>query len=118
MTQSTRTVDLLTTAFDVRQRRKYELKDEAGNKVIDLFFRPLTRSDRISANAATNSGDALAISTRLLCQLAELENGSKAFALADAPKLQRELPEKVLNELELFLFGMENQPELAEAKND
>ena len=99
--------------------KKLKLKeDEAGNKVIDLFFRPLTRSDRISANAATNSGDALAISTRLLCQLAELENGSKAFALDDAPKLQRELPEKVLNELELFLFGMENQPELAEAKND
>ena len=117
MTTNPRTVDLLTTAFDVRERRHYELKNEAGQKIVDLYFRPLTRSDRIAANAATNSADALAISTRLLCQLAELENGTKAFALADPPKLQRELPEKVLNELELFLFGMDPAPELGEVKN-
>ena len=117
MTTNPRTVDLLTTANHVSERRHYELKNEAGQKIVDLYFRPLTRSDRIAANAATNSADALAISTRLLCQLAELENGTKAFALADAPKLQRELPEKILNELELFLFGLDNQPELGEAKN-
>ena len=38
--------------------------------------------------------------------MAELEDGSKAFALADAPNLQRELPENVLNEIELFLFDI------------
>ncbi len=118
MTQNPRTVDLLTEAFDIRERRLFELKNAQGNKVVDLYFRPITRADRIAANAATtNSTDALAVSTRLLCQLAELENGTKAFALADAPKLQRELPEKVLNEIELFLFGMDN-PQLGEAKND
>jgi hypothetical protein len=44
------------------------------------------------------------VSTQLLCQLAQKEDGSKMFALADAVNLQRMLPEKVLNDLELFLF--------------
>ena len=44
------------------------------------------------------------VSTQLLCQLSQKEDGSKMFALADAVNLQRMLPEKVLNDLELFLF--------------
>jgi hypothetical protein len=60
--------------------------------------------------------EALDISTQVLCQVAELEDGTKAFAPADAAKLQRELPERVLNELELFLFGLGGEPSLEEAK--
>jgi len=41
-----------------------------------------------------------------------------AFAAADAAKLQRELPERVLNELELFLFGLGGNTSLDEAKKD
>jgi hypothetical protein len=54
----------------------------------------------------------------MLCHMAELEDGTKAFASADAAKLQRELPESVLNELELFLFGLGAPDSLEEAKND
>jgi hypothetical protein len=54
----------------------------------------------------------------MLCQMAELENGTKAFAAADAAKLQRELPERVLNELELFLFGLGGESSIEEAKKD
>ena len=42
----------------------------------------------------------------------------KAFAAADAAKLQRKLPESVLNDLELFLFGLNQEADLEEAKND
>ena len=45
--------------------------------------------------------------------MAELEDGSKAFSLADAPNLQRELPENVLNEIELFLFNIQVDTETA-----
>ena len=58
----------------------------------------------MQAQAATGTDDALAISTRLLCQLAQNEDGTKAFHSADAENLKRFLPEKVLNEIELFLF--------------
>ena len=114
----TRTVDLLVGAFDLNQRRKFTLKNAAGERVIDLFFKPITRSDRKRAQSLANSEEALDISTHMLCQMAELEDGTKAFAPADAPKLQRELPESVLNELELFLFGLGEEANLEEAKND
>ena len=101
-----RTVDLITEAFSdvMTARRKYELKKPNGELLKELYFPPLTRFDRMQAQAATGTDDALAISTRLLCQLAQNEDGTKAFHSADAENLKRFLPEKVLNEIELFLF--------------
>lgn len=113
-----RTVDLLVESFDLNQRRKFVLKNEAGKSVVDLFFKPITRADRKKAQSLAGTDEALDISTQMLCQMAELEDGTKAFASADAAKLQRRLPESVLNELELFLFGVGEDAELDEAKND
>tara|TARA_A100001515_G_scaffold19053_1_gene13975 strand:- start:108 stop:470 length:363 start_codon:yes stop_codon:yes gene_type:complete len=114
-----RTVDLLVGAFDLNQRRKFELKNAAGDKIVDLYFKPITRADRKRAQSFANSVEALDISTQMLCQIAELEDGTKAFAAADAPKLQRELPESVLNDLELFLFGVaDDSVDIDDAKND
>ena len=114
----TRTVDLLVGAFDLNQRRKFVLKNAAGDSVVDLYFSPITRADRKVAQTMAQSDEALDISTYMLCQKAELEDGTKAFASADAPKLQRQLPESVLNEVELFLFGLGGDEDLKEAKND
>jgi len=118
MPASQRPVDLLTGAFDLNQRRKFSIKNDAGVVVLDLYFKPITRSDRKRATTLAGSDEALEISTQMLCQMAELEDGTKAFAAADAAKLQRELPERVLNELELFLFGIGNEEGLEEAKKD
>ena len=118
-TSKTRTVDLLVDAFDLSQRRKFEVKTEAGDVLLTLYFRPITRADRKVAQMKAGAEDPLEVSTQMLCQKAELEDGTKAFAMADAPKLQRELPEKVLNDIELFLFGLGSQGEtLDETKND
>ena len=113
-----RPVDLLTGAFDLNERRRFDIKGSDGAVVLSLYFKPITRADRKRATTLAGSEEALEISTQLLCQIAELENGTKAFAAADAAKLQRELPESVLNELELFLFGLGAPPLLDEAKND
>jgi hypothetical protein len=115
---SQRPVDLLTGAFDLNQRRKFSIKNAAGEAVLDLYFKPITRADRKRATTLAGSDEALEISTQMLCQMAELEDGKKAFAPADAAKLQRELPESVLNELELFLFGLGGDESLEEAKKD
>ena len=109
---------MLVEAFDLNQCRKFELKNSAGEKLIDLSFKPITRADRKRAQNLSNSEEALDLSTHMLCQMAELEDGTKAFASADAPKLQRELPETVLNEIELFLFGLSEEVSLEDAKND
>ena len=118
MPASNRTVDLLVGAFDLNQRRKFEMKNADGQKVVDLYFKPITRADRKKAQSLAGTEEALDVSTQMLCQMAELEDGTKAFAPADATKLQRQLPESVLNELELFLFGVGEEAELDEAKND
>lgn len=113
-----RPVDLLTGAFDLNQRRKFEVKTDSGDVVMVLYFKPITRADRKKASALSGTDEALDVSTQLLCQIAELEDGTKAFASADAAKLQRELPERVLNELELFLFGLGDGAGIEEAKKD
>jgi hypothetical protein len=111
-----RLVDELVEAFDLNQRRKFVLKHPSG-KSWDLYFKPITRADRKKAQSLAGTDDALDISTQMLCQMAELEDGSKPFAAADTAKLQRMLPESVLNELELFLFGLGDAESLEEAKN-
>ena len=119
MPAGNRTVDLLVGAFDLNQRRKFELKNAEGKKIIDLYFKPITRADRKKAAALAGSEEALDISTQMLCQIAELEDGTKAFAAADANKLQRQLPESVLNDIELFLFGLaDDSSDIDDAKND
>ncbi len=118
MPAQTRTVDLLVGAFDLNQRRKFELKNAEGEKIVDLYFKPITRADRKKAQQLAGSEEALDLSTQMLCQMAELEDGTKAFASADAAKLQRQLPENVLNEIELFLFGIGEIATLEDAKND
>ena len=112
-----RTVDIITEAFSdvMSTRRKYELELPSGQK-IDIYFSPLTRYDRQKAQASAGTDSALLVSTQLLCHMAEKEDGSKMFSLADAPDLQRMLPEKVLNDLELFLF--EIKLDVDTAKND
>ena len=113
-----RTVDLITEAFSdvMTNRRKYIVNKPDGSLLKELYFPPLTRFDRIQAQAATGTDEALAISTRLLCQIAQNEDGTKAFASADAENLKRFLPETVLNELELFM--MDIQVDLDTAKNE
>ena len=113
-----RTVDLITEAYEgvMHERRKFELKKPDGTHLKDIYFPPLTRYDRIQAPAATGTDEALAVSTILLCQLAQNEDGTKAFASADAENLKRFLPETVLNDLELFM--MDIQLSVDQAKND
>ena len=110
-----RNVDLITEAFGevMSNRRKYELKKPNGELLKELYFPPLTRYDRIQAQAATGSDEALAISTRLLCQLAENEDGTKAFASSDAENLKRFLPETVLNDLEIFMMDIQVNVDIA-----
>ncbi len=105
--KESRTVDLICGAFDLSDRRKFALNDANGNHLIDLYFKPITRSARVNAMKEAGTDDPLRISTLMLCQMAELDDGTRAFSDGDAIKLQRELPETVLNELELFLHGLD-----------
>ena len=49
-----RSIDIITEAFSevMSNRRKYELKSPKGEILGTLYFKPLTRFDRIQAQAA------------------------------------------------------------------
>ena len=100
-----RTAEVLLGAFqdEMVTRRKFDVKNSKDEVVMTLYFKPITRYARVRAQQLAGSDDALVISTQLLCQMAEKEDGTLAFDMSDAPILQRSLPEKVLNDLELFL---------------
>ena len=105
-----RSADILLEAFqdEMVTRRKFDVKDSKGKVKLSLWFKPITRYARVKAQQlAGKDADALFISTQLLCQMAEKEDGTPAFDMSDAPILIRQLPEKVLNELELFLNEIE-----------
>ena len=110
-----RTADLIINGFkdEMTTRRKYELKDSAGKILATLYFPPITRFDRQKAQHLAGTDEALTVSTQLLCKMAQKEDGTPAFDMSDAPMLQRQLPEKVLNDLELFLFNIELDIETA-----
>ena len=101
-----RTLDLLKESFDLKKRRKFDVKDDNGKTVVSLYFKAITRADRARATQRAGSDAPLIVSTHMLCQLAELEDGTKAFHPSDFGNLQTELPENVLNEIEMFLFGV------------
>ena len=111
-----RTLDLLKESFDLSKRRKFDVKDNNGDVVVSLYFKAITRADRARATQRANSDDPLTISTHMLCELAEKEDGTKAFHPADFANLQNELPESVLNEIELFLFGVNPNLNIDNAK--
>ena len=114
-----RTADILLGAFqdEMVTRRKFDVKDSKGVVKLSLYFKPITRYARVKAQQlAGPNAEALVVSTQLLCQMAEKEDGTPAFDMSDAPILQRQLPEKVLNDLELFLNNI--TLDIDTAKND
>ena len=113
-----RNLELLREAFDLNQRRKFNVKDNEGNIVLSLYFKAITRADRARATQRANSDDPLIVSTHMLCQLAENEDGTKAFHPSDFASLQNDLPENVLNEIELFLFGVNSNVNVEKSKED
>tara|TARA_S200000501_G_scaffold104132_1_gene97526 strand:- start:637 stop:993 length:357 start_codon:yes stop_codon:yes gene_type:complete len=105
-----RSSDVLLAAFqdEMVTRRKFDVKNSKDEIIMSLYFKPITRYARVKAQQlAGPDADALVTSTQLLCQMAEKEDGTPAFDMSDAPILQRQLPEKVLNDLELFLNNIQ-----------
>jgi hypothetical protein len=118
MAASQRFVDKWVSGFDLTKRRQFTVKSEDGEVIGDLYFRAVTRADRLSINERAGTEDGFRLSTVFLCQMAELEDGTKAFLPGDIVKLQRELPEKTLNDVEQFMFELGDFEDVSDAKND
>jgi len=117
-----RAIDILTESFDANQRTKFEL-DVDGEVKFSFYFKPITRADRLEVNGQGGADDAIKMTTLMLIKKAENEDGTKCFQIGDVASLRR-LPEKILNQMELALFGVDKdgnpiqQLELEAAKKD
>ena len=63
--------DLWVSGFDLSNRRKYTLKNALWVEVADVYFRAITRSDRLLINSKGDSEAALQLRTRMLVHKAE-----------------------------------------------
>ena len=101
-----RTADVILGAFqdEMTARRKYDLKDSKGKVTATLYFKPITRFDRVKAQQLAGTDEALTVSTQLLCQMAEKEDGSPAFDMSDAPRLMSAVLSVAINKCEEFYF--------------
>ena len=81
-----------------------------------ILMTPITRAIRARATKIAGGDDPLVLSTQILCQMAEKEDGTKAFDQSDADMLQAFIPENVLNEIELFLFNVNPAATLSNVK--
>ena len=110
-----RTADLLINAFkdEMTSRRMYEVKNNEDKIIFTIYFPPITRFDRQKAQQLAGSDEGLIVSTQLLCKMAQKEDGSPAFDMSDAPILQRSIPERVLNDIELFMMNIDIDVETA-----
>jgi hypothetical protein len=74
-----RTIDLLTESYkdQMTARRKYEFKNSKGEKVVDLYFKPLTRFDRQRAQSVAGTDEALTVSTQLFIGLHIMKTSMK-----------------------------------------
>tara|TARA_R100001440_G_scaffold23906_1_gene38823 strand:- start:6707 stop:7060 length:354 start_codon:yes stop_codon:yes gene_type:complete len=111
-----RTLEVLREAFDLGKRRKFDVKDSEGNIITSLYFPAITRADRSRATKRAGTDDPITVSTHMLCQLAQKEDGTKAFHPSDFASLQNDLPETVLNDIELFLFNVNPDATIENAK--
>ena len=102
-----RAIDILTESFDANQRTKFEL-DIDGKIAFSFYFKAITRADRLEINGQGGGDDAIKMTTLMLVKKAENEDGTKCFQLGDVAALRR-LPEKVLNKMELALFGVDQE---------
>lgn len=104
-TKSQRLIDRLTQAkgWSVQEKYPYEIKDAAGETIETVYIKPLSRAQHKKISEAETDTSRLA--TRFLVESAYLEDGSKAFEVADIPTLMREVSATQLNDLEMAVLN-------------
>ena len=70
----TKAVDLLKNKFGVSQLYKYELKDENGEVILQIFWHPLTIAEREMIQKKSGTEDANDFALQLMIEIPSLKN--------------------------------------------
>lgn len=114
----TRAVDLLKSKFGVSQLYKYELKDENGEIILEIFWHPLTIAEREMIQKKSGTQDANDFALQLMIEKALDKDSKRLFADGDKASLRREVNANTLQEIQLAMLESGSEKEVEEAKAD
>ena len=114
----TRAVDLLKSKFGVSQLYKYELKDENGEAILEIFWHPLTIAEREMIQKKSGTQDANDFALQLMIEKALDKDSKRLFADGDKTSLRREVNANTLQEIQLAMLESGSEKEVEEAKAD
>ena len=114
----TRAVDLLKSKFGVSQLYKYELKDENGEAILEIFWHPLTIAEREMIQKKSGTEDANDFALQLMIEKALDKDGVRLFQDGDKASLRREVSASILEEIQIAMITVGTEKEVKEAKAD
>ena len=114
----TKAVDLLKNKFGVSQLYKYELKDENGEVILEIFWHPLTIAEREMIQKKSGTEDANDFALQLMIEKALDKDSKRLFADGDKASLRREVNANTLQEIQLAMLESGSEKEVEEAKAD
>ena len=111
-----RATELLRNKFGVSQLYKHEVKSE-GEVVLEVYWHPLTISERESIQKKADSDDANDFALSLMIEKALDADGKRLFQDGERAALRRDVEASILQEIQLAMLtsGAENKVEAAKA---
>lgn len=113
---SMRASELLKSKFGVSQLYKYEVKQDE-EVVLEIFWHPLTISERESIQKKTGGDDANEFALSLMLEKALDADGKRLFQYGEKAVLKNAVDASILQEIQLAMLtsGTENKVEDAKA---
>ncbi len=113
---SMRASELLKSKFGVSQLYKYEVKQDE-EVVLEIFWHPLTISERESIQKKTGGDDANEFALSLMLEKALDADGKRLFQDGEKAVLKNAVDASILQEIQLAMLtsGTENKVEDAKA---
>ncbi len=112
-----RASELLRNKFGVSQLYKYEVKKDE-EVVLEIFWHPLTISERESIQKKSGSDDATEFALDLMLQKALDSDGKRIFQDGEKAVLKNAVEAAVLQEIQLAMLSSGAENKVEEAKAD
>ena len=112
-----RASELLRNKFGVGQLYKYELKHE-DEIVLEVFWHPLTISERESIQKKTGGDDANEFALSLMLEKALDADGKRLFQDGERAVLKNAVDASILQEIQLAMLSSGAENKVEEAKAD
>ena len=113
-----RASELLRNKFGVSQLYKYEVRGRRQYVVLEIYWHPLTISERESIQKKTDSDDAGDFALNMMMQKALDADGKRLFQDGEKAVLKNAVEASVLQDIQLAMLSSGAENKVEEAKAD